>query len=135
MAKKYIDAEDFIERFGDWYTEEGTEIGFIGPIKDLVEQMPAAVLPVPPDPHVAGVVIGVRRRPVQRQLPVSLRPLERILLRGRLRLRLGGRHLGRGGFGRGDTAGKRQQCRGKAQEQDAFHGDRPPCKRFVLRIW
>ena len=39
---KYIDAEEFIERFGDWYTEEGTEIGFIGPIKDLVYQMPAA---------------------------------------------------------------------------------------------
>ena len=42
MAEKYIDAEEFIERFGDWYTEEGTEIGFVGPIKELVYQMPAA---------------------------------------------------------------------------------------------
>ena len=39
---KYIDAERFVEYFGDWYTEEGTESGFIGTVKDLVEQMPAA---------------------------------------------------------------------------------------------
>lgn len=42
MAKKYIDAERFVEHFGDWYTEEGTELGFVGPIKDLVFRMPAA---------------------------------------------------------------------------------------------
>ena len=42
MAKKYIDAERFVEYFGDWYTEEGTEIGYVGPIKDLVFRMPAA---------------------------------------------------------------------------------------------
>lgn len=42
MAKKYIDAERFVEYFGDWYTEEGTELGFVGPIKDLVFRMPAA---------------------------------------------------------------------------------------------
>ena len=42
MAKKYIDAERFVEFFGDWYTEEGTEIGYVGPIKDLVFRMPAA---------------------------------------------------------------------------------------------
>ena len=41
MAKKYIDAERFVEYFGDWYTEEGTELGFVGPIKDLVFRMPA----------------------------------------------------------------------------------------------
>ena len=39
---KYIDAERFVEYFGDWYTEEGTELGFVGPIKDLVFRMPAA---------------------------------------------------------------------------------------------
>ena len=39
---KYIDAERFVEYFGDWYTEEGTEIGYVGPIKDLVFRMPAA---------------------------------------------------------------------------------------------
>ena len=42
MAKKYIDAERFVEYFGDWYTEEGTELGYVGPIKDLVFRMPAA---------------------------------------------------------------------------------------------
>ena len=39
---KYIDAERFVEYFGDWYTEEGTELGYVGPIKDLVFRMPAA---------------------------------------------------------------------------------------------
>lgn len=39
---KYIDAERFVEYFGDWYTEEGTELGYVGPIKDLVFLMPAA---------------------------------------------------------------------------------------------
>lgn len=38
--QKYIETEKFVEHFGDWYTEEGTENGFIGTIKDLVEQMP-----------------------------------------------------------------------------------------------
>lgn len=43
MSKqKYIEAEKFVEHFGDWYTEEGTENGFIGTVKALVEQMPAA---------------------------------------------------------------------------------------------
>lgn len=39
---KFINAEQFIAKYGDWYTEEGTETGFIGTIKYLVEQMPAA---------------------------------------------------------------------------------------------
>lgn len=39
---KYIDAERFVDYFGDWYTEEGTEIGYVGPIKELVFRMPAA---------------------------------------------------------------------------------------------
>lgn len=39
---KYINAEQFVAKYGNWYTEEGTEIGFIGPIKELVYQMPAA---------------------------------------------------------------------------------------------
>lgn len=36
--QKYIEARRFAEHFGDWYTEEGTENGFIGTVKDLVEQ-------------------------------------------------------------------------------------------------
>lgn len=39
---KYIEAGKFVECFGNWYTEEGTENGFVGTIKDLVKQMPAA---------------------------------------------------------------------------------------------
>lgn len=39
---KYINAEQFVTKYGNWYTEEGTENGFIGTVKDLVEQMPAA---------------------------------------------------------------------------------------------
>lgn len=40
--QKYIEAGKFVERFGNWYTEEGKESGFIGTIKDLVNQMPAS---------------------------------------------------------------------------------------------
>lgn len=32
-----IDADKFIKKYGDWYTEEGTEEGFIGTIKSLVK--------------------------------------------------------------------------------------------------
>ena len=39
---KYIEAGKFVECFGNWYTEDGTENGFVGTIKDLVKQMPAA---------------------------------------------------------------------------------------------
>ena len=35
-----IDAYNLIEKYGDWYTEEGTEEGFIGTIKDLVKAEP-----------------------------------------------------------------------------------------------
>ena len=31
-----IDADVLIEEYGDWYTEEGEEHGFIGTIEDLV---------------------------------------------------------------------------------------------------
>lgn len=37
---RLIDADDLITKYGDWYTEEGPEEGFIGTIKDLVDQMP-----------------------------------------------------------------------------------------------
>lgn len=42
---KFINAEQFVDKYGDWYTEEGTETGFIGTIKYLVEKMPAADIP------------------------------------------------------------------------------------------
>ena len=41
---RLIDADDLIAKYGNWYTEEGTEEGFIGVIKDLVEHMPTIEL-------------------------------------------------------------------------------------------
>lgn len=35
-----IDADALIEKYGDWYTEEGTEEGYIGTIKGIVDSMP-----------------------------------------------------------------------------------------------
>lgn len=40
---RLFDADDMIAKFGDWYTEEGSEEGFIGTIKDLVDQMPTII--------------------------------------------------------------------------------------------
>lgn len=37
---RLIDADDLIAKCGNWYTEEGTEDGFIATIKDIVDQMP-----------------------------------------------------------------------------------------------
>ena len=41
---KLIDADALIEKCGDWYTEEGTEEGFIGTVKQLLELQPEAVI-------------------------------------------------------------------------------------------
>ena len=35
-----IDADVLIDKYGDWYTEEGTEEGYIGTIKGIVDSMP-----------------------------------------------------------------------------------------------
>ena len=35
-----IDADALIEKCGDWYVEEGTEIGFIGTLKSLINRQP-----------------------------------------------------------------------------------------------
>ena len=35
-----IDADALIDKYGDWYTEEGTEEGYIGTIKGIVDSMP-----------------------------------------------------------------------------------------------
>lgn len=35
-----IDADALIEKFGDWYVEEGTESGFIGTLKNLLATEP-----------------------------------------------------------------------------------------------
>ena len=37
---RLIDADALIEKYGDWYTEEGPEEGFIGTVKDIVNMMP-----------------------------------------------------------------------------------------------
>lgn len=35
-----IDADALVAKYGNWYTEEGSEEGFIGTIKSLVDTMP-----------------------------------------------------------------------------------------------
>lgn len=37
---RLIDADALIDKYGDWYTEEGTEEGYIGMIKGIVDSMP-----------------------------------------------------------------------------------------------
>lgn len=37
---RMIDADALINKYGDWYTEEGTEEGFIGTLKSLAEKLP-----------------------------------------------------------------------------------------------
>ena len=39
-----IDADVLIDKYGDWYTEEGTEEGYIGTIKGIVDSMPTIEL-------------------------------------------------------------------------------------------
>jgi hypothetical protein len=36
---RLIDADALIDKYGDWYTEEGTEEGYIGTIKGIVDSM------------------------------------------------------------------------------------------------
>lgn len=38
-----IDADALIAKYGDWYTEEGTEAGFIGTIGMLLKDAPTVV--------------------------------------------------------------------------------------------
>ena len=37
---RLIDADALIDKYGDWYTEEGMEEGYIGTIKGIVDSMP-----------------------------------------------------------------------------------------------
>ena len=37
---RLIDADELIDKYGNWYTEEGTEEGYIGTIKGIVDSMP-----------------------------------------------------------------------------------------------
>lgn len=37
---RLIDGDALIDKYGDWYTEEGTEEGYIGTIKGIVDSMP-----------------------------------------------------------------------------------------------
>ena len=39
---RLIDADTLIEKYGDWYTEEGTEEGYIGTVKGIVDSLPSA---------------------------------------------------------------------------------------------
>lgn len=37
---RLIDADALIEKYGDWYTEEGTEVGYIGAMKGIINSAP-----------------------------------------------------------------------------------------------
>ena len=37
---RQIDADALTEKYGDWYVEEGSEEGFIGTIKQLIDAQP-----------------------------------------------------------------------------------------------
>lgn len=37
---RLIDADALVEKCGNWYTEEGTEEGFIGTLKSLIDEQP-----------------------------------------------------------------------------------------------
>lgn len=37
---RLIDADALIEKCGEWYVEEGTEEGFIGTVKQLIDAQP-----------------------------------------------------------------------------------------------
>ena len=37
---RLIDADALIEKCGEWYTEEGLEEGYIGPLKHLLNEQP-----------------------------------------------------------------------------------------------
>lgn len=40
---RLIDADAMNEKYGDWYTEEGTEEGFIGTLKYLIAEQPIII--------------------------------------------------------------------------------------------
>lgn len=40
---RLVDADALIAKYGDWYTEEGTETGFIGTIGMLLKDVPTVV--------------------------------------------------------------------------------------------
>lgn len=37
---RLVDADAMIDKYGEWYTEEGTEEGYIGTVKGIVDSMP-----------------------------------------------------------------------------------------------
>ena len=40
---RLIDADAVTNKYGEWYTEEGSEEGFIGTIKDIINLVPTVV--------------------------------------------------------------------------------------------
>ena len=40
VGMRLIDADAVIEKCGDWYVEEGSEEGFIGTLKSLIDEQP-----------------------------------------------------------------------------------------------
>ena len=42
---RLIDADALIAKCGGWYTEEGTDIGFIGSVKQLLDEEAPTIIP------------------------------------------------------------------------------------------
>ena len=40
---RLIDADAVTNKYGEWYTEEGSEEGFIGTIKDIINLVPTVI--------------------------------------------------------------------------------------------
>ena len=40
---RLIDADELVNQYGDWYTEEGTEVGYIGALKWLIYEAPTVI--------------------------------------------------------------------------------------------
>lgn len=40
---RLIDADEVTNKYGEWYTEEGSEEGFIGTIKDVINLVPTVI--------------------------------------------------------------------------------------------
>lgn len=40
---RLIDADELIGKYGEWYTEEGTESGYIGTMKNLLKDAPTVI--------------------------------------------------------------------------------------------
>lgn len=55
---RLIDADAMIDKYGEWYTEEGTEVGYIGTIKGIVDSIPTIELETEEEAYERGYTAG-----------------------------------------------------------------------------